>query len=43
VTALLGGHVEVSYDIVGKFQPHVEAGKLRLLLTGMKTAISFLR
>lgn len=39
VTALLGGHVEVSYDIVGKFQPHVEAGKLRLLLTGMKTSI----
>jgi tripartite-type tricarboxylate transporter receptor subunit TctC len=39
VTALLGGHVEVSYDIVGKFQPHVEAGKLRLLLTGMKTPI----
>jgi tripartite-type tricarboxylate transporter receptor subunit TctC len=31
VTALLGGHVEMSYDIVGKFKPHVEAGKLRLL------------
>ncbi len=40
VTALLGGHVEVSYDIVGKFKPHVEAGKLRLLLVSRK--ISFL-
>jgi len=38
VTALLGGHVEVSYDIVGKFKPHVEAGKLRLLLAGTKNA-----
>jgi tripartite-type tricarboxylate transporter receptor subunit TctC len=39
VTALLGGHVEVSYDIVGKFKPHVEAGKLRLLLAGTKTPL----
>jgi len=35
-TALLGGHVEVSYDIVGKFLPHVEAGKVRLLLVSRK-------
>jgi tripartite-type tricarboxylate transporter receptor subunit TctC len=35
-TALLGGHVEVSYDIVGKFMPHVEAGKVRLLLVSRK-------
>jgi tripartite-type tricarboxylate transporter receptor subunit TctC len=35
-TALLGGHVEVSFDIVGKFAPHVEAGKLRLLLVSQK-------
>jgi tripartite-type tricarboxylate transporter receptor subunit TctC len=40
VTALLGGHVEVSYDIVGKFMPHVEAGKVRILLASRK--ISFL-
>ena len=40
VTALLGGHVEVSYDIVGKFIPHVEAGKVRILLVSRK--ISFL-
>jgi len=36
VTALLGGHVEVSYDIIGKFMPHVEAGKLRVLLASTK-------
>jgi len=36
VTALLGGHVEVSYDIVGKFMPHVEAGKVRILLVSRK-------
>ena len=40
VTALLGGHVEVSCDIVGKFLPHVEAGKVRFLLVSRK--ISFL-
>ena len=40
VTALLGGHVEMSYDIVGKFLPHVEAGKVRILLVSRK--ISFL-
>jgi tripartite-type tricarboxylate transporter receptor subunit TctC len=38
VTALLGGHVEVSFDIIGKFIPHVEAGKLRLLLVSRKVA-----
>ena len=38
VTALLGGHVEVSFDIVGKFAPHVDAGKLRLLLVSRKLA-----
>ena len=38
VTALLGGHVEVSFDILGKFIPHVEAGKLRLLLVSRKVS-----
>jgi len=38
VTALLGGHVEVSYDIVGKFLPHVEGGKVRLLLVSRKVS-----
>ena len=36
VTALLGGHVEVSFDIVGKWMPHVDAGKVRLLLVSQK-------
>jgi tripartite-type tricarboxylate transporter receptor subunit TctC len=36
VTALLGGHVEVSFDQVGKFAPHVDAGRLRLLLVTRK-------
>jgi len=36
VTALLGGHVEISFDILGKFKPYVEAGKLRLLATSRK-------
>lgn len=38
VTALLGGHVEVSFDIVGKFLPHVEGGKLRLLLVSRRVS-----
>ncbi len=38
-TALLGGHVEVSFDIVGKFMPHIDAGKVRLLLVSKKTSI----
>jgi len=38
ITALLGGHVEVSYDMLGKFTPYVAAGKLRLLVTGKKMA-----
>lgn len=38
VTALLGGHVEVSFDQVGKFKPYVEAGKLRLLATSRKVS-----
>lgn len=36
ITALLGGHVEVTYDQLGKFLPHVESGKLRLLLVSKK-------
>lgn len=36
ITALLGGHVEVSFDIAGKFIPHVKAGKLRLLMVSKK-------
>lgn len=36
VTALLGGHVEITCDILAKFIPHVEAGKLRVLLITKK-------
>jgi tripartite-type tricarboxylate transporter receptor subunit TctC len=38
ITALLGGHVEVSLDIVGKFVPHVDSGKVRLLLVSRKVS-----
>ncbi len=31
-TAVLGGHVEVTFDAVVKYVPHVESGKLRILL-----------
>ncbi len=36
ITALLGGHVEVTFDAVSKIIPHVESGKLRMLLTTIK-------
>lgn len=36
ITALLGGHVEVTFDAVSKITPHVEAGKMRILLVTIK-------
>ena len=36
ITALMGGHVEVTFDAFGKILPHVEAGKLRILLISKK-------
>ena len=33
MTALLGGHVEVTCDGFAKIKPHMEAGKMRVLLT----------
>jgi tripartite-type tricarboxylate transporter receptor subunit TctC len=36
VTALLGGHVEVTDDAFSKVIPHVNAGKLRILLVSKK-------
>lgn len=36
ISGLLGGHVEVSYDMLGKFTPYAAAGKLRILVTGKK-------
>jgi len=37
--ALLGGHVEASADAIGKFMPHVEAGKLRVLVISRKFSL----
>jgi tripartite-type tricarboxylate transporter receptor subunit TctC len=36
LTALLGGHVEVTNDALSKMLPHVNAGKLRILLISKK-------
>jgi tripartite-type tricarboxylate transporter receptor subunit TctC len=32
MTALLGGHVEITCDVISKVQPFVDAGKMRVLL-----------
>ncbi len=37
VSALLGGHVEMTFDAINKFIPHVESGKMRILLLSHKT------
>jgi tripartite-type tricarboxylate transporter receptor subunit TctC len=39
ITALLGGHVEATFDAVGKIIPHAEAGKLRILLLSKKYSL----
>jgi tripartite-type tricarboxylate transporter receptor subunit TctC len=36
ITALLGGHVEATFDAFGKVNPHVTSGKLRILLISKK-------
>jgi tripartite-type tricarboxylate transporter receptor subunit TctC len=36
ITALMGGHVEVTFDAFGKVMPHVDAGELRVLLVSKK-------
>jgi tripartite-type tricarboxylate transporter receptor subunit TctC len=38
ITALLGGHVEMTCDAANKFTAHVESGKLRVLLLSNKMA-----
>ena len=38
ITALLGGHVEMTCDAVNKFTPHVESGKMRVLIMTNKMA-----
>ena len=36
ITALLGGHVEMTFDAVNKITPHVESGKMRMVLLSTK-------
>ena len=36
VTAVLGGHVEVSCDAFSKVKPHLDTGEMRILLTTNK-------
>ena len=36
ITALLGGHVEVTFDAFGKVMPHIDSGQLRALLVSKK-------
>ena len=36
ITAVLGGHVEVTFDAVSKIRPHVDTGAMRMLLTTIK-------
>jgi tripartite-type tricarboxylate transporter receptor subunit TctC len=38
IAALLGGHVEASLDAPNKFIPHVNSGKLRMVLVSKKMA-----
>jgi tripartite-type tricarboxylate transporter receptor subunit TctC len=38
ITALLGGHIEMTFDAINKLIPHVESGKLRVLLLTNKMA-----
>jgi len=37
ITPLLGGHVEAVFDVTSKLTPHVEDGKMRVLLLSAKT------
>jgi tripartite-type tricarboxylate transporter receptor subunit TctC len=36
VTGLLGGHVDATFDAVSKLRPHMESGKVRMLLVSIK-------
>jgi len=36
ITAVLGGHVEMTLDAINKITPHVETGKMRVLLMSKK-------
>ncbi|MEW6666265.1 MAG: tripartite tricarboxylate transporter substrate binding protein [Thermodesulfobacteriota bacterium] len=36
ITGLLGGHVDATFDAVSKLRPHMESGKVRMLLVSIK-------
>lgn len=36
ITAVLGGHVEATCDSIGKIMPHVDSGKMRVLVISKK-------
>ncbi len=38
ITAVLGGHVEMTFDAISKLTPHAQTGKLRVLLLSSKMA-----
>jgi tripartite-type tricarboxylate transporter receptor subunit TctC len=38
ITAVLGGHVEMTFDAISKLTPHAQTGKLRVLLVSSKMA-----
>ena len=40
ITAVLGGHVESNMDAYSKLKPHVEAGRMRILMISPKRAAS---
>lgn len=37
ITGLLGGHVDMTFDAVSKLKPHVDSGKVRMLLITIKS------
>lgn len=39
ITALLGGHVEVTFDAINKITPHVQSGKMKVLLLTNKMSL----
>jgi tripartite-type tricarboxylate transporter receptor subunit TctC len=38
ITAVLGGHVEMTFDAISKLTPHAQTGKMRVLLLSSKMA-----
>ena len=36
ITAVMGGHVELTFDAFGKIMPHQDAGEMRILLSSKK-------